>query len=69
MLLTAKLKLLADKEQAVLLGEFMERYNQACNKVSTLAFHDREWNRSDVRSSAIEASEKSSDCWLRRPFW
>ena len=45
MLLTAKLKLRPTEEQVRLLLEFMERYNQACNMVSAIAFHDRNWNR------------------------
>jgi hypothetical protein len=44
-LLTAKLKLHPDKEQAVLLGAFMEHYNQDFNKVSTTSFHDCERSR------------------------
>ena len=45
MLLTAHLKLLVSEEQRSLLFEFMERSNQACNKVSAIAFHDKNWNR------------------------
>ena len=45
MLLTAHLKLLPDEEQRPLLLAYMERSNQACNKVSEIAFHDQNWNR------------------------
>ena len=45
MLLTTHLKLLVSEEKRPLLLEFMERSNQACNKVSAIAFHDKNFNR------------------------
>jgi IS605 OrfB family transposase len=45
MLLTAKLKLLPSVEQRAALLQTMKRYNEACNKVSAIAYHDHDWNK------------------------
>ncbi len=45
MIVTAKLKLLPTVEQHALLLQTMERRNEACNKVSAIAFHDHDWNQ------------------------
>ena len=49
MLLTAHLKLLVMDEQRPLLLDYMERSNQASNKVSAIAFRDKNWNKFKLR--------------------
>ena len=49
MLLTTHLKLLVSEEQRPLLLAYMGRSNQACNRVSAVAFHDQNWNRVNLQ--------------------
>ena len=42
MLLIAKLKLLPNEEQHAQLLQTTERHNEACDRISAIAFHDRD---------------------------
>lgn len=45
MIQTAKLKLLTTGEQRIVLLRTMELCNRACDKASSVAFHEKNWNR------------------------
>ena len=67
-MLIAKLKPLPDEEQFLMLLEFMERCSQACNKVSKIAFRDRNWNRVKLQKHCYYGIWRSSDHRDRRPY-
>ncbi len=81
MILTAKLKLLPDLEQQALLLETMERFNQACNKISSIAYHNGIFRRFGLQKECyygiredyglsaqmtILATRKVSDSYTRK---
>jgi len=49
MILTAKLKLLPSREQHAMLLETMERFNQACNMISSTAYHNMIFKRYELQ--------------------